>query len=147
MGMEIGNLGVFAPPTTTRKQGLQMDPTTTVLIADDHPDALALLVLIVETLGCQAMSAEDGAEAIKLAKEKRPDIAFLDLSMPVLDGFQALEGLRRLFKDGMPLYAVSAHCSQKDMEAKALAAGANKCICKPVDVDVIEATLRLHHLL
>lgn len=120
--------------------------TTTVLIADDHPDALLLLRLILESFGCTVICANNGAEAVELVKQTLPNIAFMDLSMPVMDGFDAIKELKTIFDNSVPVYALSAHCRQDQLKAKALAMGAEECICKPIDMDAILATLARHHL-
>jgi len=120
---------------------------TIVLIADDTPTALILLTLVIESLGCTVLAARDGVEALGLVETMKPDIAFVDLSMPNMDGFDTIKELRRLYGSAFPVYAVSAHCKQEDLKKKALAMGANECICKPLEIDTIEATLQRHHLL
>lgn len=121
--------------------------TSTVLVADDNPDALDLMTLVLQTLGCEVLAAKDGQEAVQLVEERLPDIAFLDLSMPTMDGFQAIAALRKRFADSIPVYALSAHCGQQELKKKALDMGADECLCKPVDLDLIEAKLRQHSLL
>lgn len=68
-----------------------------VLIADDVPDLRNLLQLLLELEGDFEVvgQARDGAEAVRLAVETAPDLVVLDLSMPVMDGLQALRELRR----------------------------------------------------
>lgn len=119
---------------------------TTVLLADDTPTALELLTLVMQCMGCTVLAAKDGAEAIQMMKITKPDIAFLDLSMPVVDGFAAIQELRRLFHSSVPVYAVSAHCKQDDLKNRALASGALGCICKPIEIEIIEDILRRHNL-
>jgi len=121
--------------------------TSTVLIADDNPDALNLMILVLQALGCEVLAAKDGQEAVSIVQERFPDIAFLDLSMPTMDGFQAIAELRKMFANSIPVYALSAHCGQQDLKKKALEMGADECLCKPVDLDLIEAKLKQHSLL
>jgi len=120
---------------------------TTVLVADDTPSALILLTLIVESLGCEVLGARDGVEALGVVETAKPDIAFVDLSMPNMDGFDTIKELRRLYGSTFPVYAVSAHCKHEDLKKRALTMGAEECICKPIEIETIEATLRRHHLL
>lgn len=124
-----------------------MSSSSLALIADDNSSSLLMLGYMLESFGCTVLSARDGAEAIALVQNTLPDIAFLDLSMPVMDGFEAIKELRRLFNRRMPVYALSAHCHEEQLKEKALAMGADDCICKPIEMELIEATLRHHKLL
>jgi len=67
-----------------------------LLIADDHPvfrEGLSQLLQEEEDLECIAKPA-DGIEAVKLAKEQKPDVAIIDVSMPTLTGIQATEQIK-----------------------------------------------------
>ena len=95
-----------------------------VLIADDVPDLRMLLRLALERTGRFSVVGEaaDGAQAVELATEHAPDLVVLDLSMPVLDGLEALP----LIHEGAPnaqVVVLSGFAATK-MEAQALAAGA-----------------------
>lgn len=122
-------------------------PPATVLVADDHPDTLLLLCLLLEGLGLKVLSAKDGREAVSHVQTSCPDIAFLDLSMPVVDGFDTIRELRRIFDGKVAVYALSAHCKEEELKEKALAMGADECLCKPIELDVIESRLSRHKLL
>lgn len=69
----------------------------TVVLADDTPEIRTLLRLTLEDRGEIEVVGEagDGAEAVKIVTELRPDALILDLAMPVLDGFQAIQQVRR----------------------------------------------------
>ncbi|MDX6386472.1 MAG: hypothetical protein QOD85_274, partial [Gaiellaceae bacterium] len=64
------------------------DDRTSVLIADDDEDILELVRLGLTDHGFETIVARDGATALALARERVPDLALLDVSMPELDGYQ-----------------------------------------------------------
>jgi DNA-binding NarL/FixJ family response regulator len=72
------------------------DSTTRVLIVDDVADVRQDLRLLLEIAGDFQVvgEAEDGQEAVELAKSLRPDVVIMDLAMPVLDGYQAATRIR-----------------------------------------------------
>lgn len=82
---------------------------TTILVVDDDPQALEFLQTVLAREGFGVITASDGKEGIRLAKEKRPDLILLDLLMPEMDGFQVLENLRREpSTQGIPVVVVTA---------------------------------------
>jgi len=81
----------------------------------------------------------DGQEAIDLYKEHRPDIVFLDITMPVVDGFEALEAIKALNPEAI-VVMISAD-RQKSTKEKVLALGASAIIAKPIDAEEFRTTL------
>jgi CheY-like chemotaxis protein len=71
-------------------------PPGYVLVVDDEPGTREALAEIVEMAGCSAMTAADGAEALKLLWLRRPCLVILDLTMPVMTGPELLEEMRRV---------------------------------------------------
>ena len=67
-----------------------------VLIAEDNESIRCLMKILLEEKGCEVLEASNGKEAIELAPEHRPDLILMDLSMPVLDGFEAARRLRQI---------------------------------------------------
>jgi CheY-like chemotaxis protein len=67
---------------------------STVLIADDEPHVLLLVVMTLRKEGYRIVEAQDGAEALALARSEQPDVVILDASMPELSGFEVCEALR-----------------------------------------------------
>ena len=60
-----------------------------ILVADDEDDVRNLLVMIFREAGYQVISAKNGKEAVEHARKEKPDLIFLYILMPVMDGFQA----------------------------------------------------------
>lgn len=81
----------------------------------------------------------NGQEAIDLYKEHRPDVVFLDITMPILDGFGALEAIKAINSDAI-VVMVSAD-RQKSTKEKVLAMGASAILSKPIDAEEFRSTL------
>ena len=102
--------------------------------------------LIIDQLGLDedytVVTAEDGAAGVAKAAAERPDLVLMDLSLPVIDGWEAV---RRIKADpataSIPVIAVTAHAMSGD-EAKARAAGCDDFLTKPIDEDLLFAALR-----
>jgi twitching motility two-component system response regulator PilH len=66
-----------------------------IMIVDDSPTEVHIMKTALEKHGFQTMSAADGSECLSLAREVRPDLIFMDVVMPVVNGFQATRTLTR----------------------------------------------------
>jgi len=81
------------------------------------------------------ITAEDGAAAIRLAEKERPDLILMDMSLPVMDGWEATRTLKaRDDLKQIPVIALTAHAMRGD-EEKARACGCDDYLSKPVDED------------
>ena len=102
-----------------------------VLIADDDPDILELVSLTLAHDGYEVAQARNGEEALRIASQRQPHLAVLDLMMPGIDGYEvtkrlrAAQGGRRL-----PILILSAF-AEESQAALALAAGADAYMKKP----------------
>ena len=102
-----------------------------ILVADDDADNLAIAVVSLESAGFQVLTATNGLEAVDSAEKNNPDIIFMDLSMPKLDGWKAVEKIRQTPAIAkIPVIAFTAHAMVGD-EAKARKAGVDDYISKP----------------
>ena len=115
-----------------------------VLIADDNVDNILLLKRILKRTGMdiEFIEAQTGREALELALTKKPDVILLDLKMPNMDGYETAAALR--LSEGMntvPIIAVTAQAMVGDKE-RALRAGCNEYLTKPVDPLVLIDTVK-----
>jgi signal transduction histidine kinase/CheY-like chemotaxis protein/HPt (histidine-containing phosphotransfer) domain-containing protein len=118
----------------------------TVLVVDDHPVNLEVLVRQLDLLGIAADTAEDGIEALE-AWNARPYAAVLaDIHMPRMDGYELARRLRAAETERpgqaarTPVVAVTAN-AMKGEEERCLAAGMDAYLVKPVNIDLLRATL------
>ena len=103
-----------------------------ILVVDDKETSRELLRAVLENAGYAVSEAADGGEAIKKVHAENPDLILLDLQMPVLDGYQVLERLRRDTRHAtLPIIALTASAMEGDRE-KAFAAGFTAHLAKPV---------------
>jgi CheY-like chemotaxis protein len=114
----------------------------TVLIAEDNPVNRELLRELLEMRGYAVIETSNGQEALEQLQKVQPDILLLDLNMPVLDGFGAIERIR---KDpgfsGLPVLAVTAYAMRGDRE-KILSAGFDGYLSKPIDPIFLQQELQ-----
>lgn len=102
-----------------------------LLVADDDEDILALVQLRLARSGFEVVLARDGDEALRLAREKRPDLAVLDWMMPKATGVDVLRAIRAGADTAeIPVVLLTARASESDI-AEGLAAGADDYIAKP----------------
>jgi CheY-like chemotaxis protein len=111
-----------------------------VLIVEDVEINTDLLIQLLED-DYQLVTAADGAAGLEAARRERPDIILLDLSLPVIDGWEVT---RRLKDDPalrhIPVIALTAHAMSGD-EDKARASGCDDYLSKPIDEDLLFAKL------
>jgi CheY-like chemotaxis protein len=105
----------------------------TILVVEDQEDNRQILSVYLEYVGYRVVSAVNGAEGVEIARLERPDLIVMDISMPVLDGYEAL----RLLRDDpelrdTPVIALTAHALSTDREA-VLAAGFDSYLAKPIE--------------
>src|SRR5256714_15633204 len=83
-----------------------------VLVAEDDADVRELVCTILRRAGHDASEARDGQEALRSLYDVRPDLVILDVAMPELDGFQALERIRDL--SDVPVLMLTARATEMD---------------------------------
>jgi CheY-like chemotaxis protein len=121
---------------------------TKILVVEDDEDCRRILVLRLRRLGeFRLREATNGQEALDCIMREPPDLMFLDLKMPVLDGWETARRIRALPAPlgQLPIIAVTAHAMPGDKE-KALAGGCDEYITKPI-VDMREIGEKLERLL
>jgi CheY-like chemotaxis protein len=112
-----------------------------ILVADDSMTILAMVTARLERAGYDVLTATSGDEALRLARERQPVLAVLDVEMPGSDGIE----VTRAFRDDtgladVPIVLLTSHSAQDAVE-RGLAAGANAYVTKPFSPQELEAAV------
>jgi CheY-like chemotaxis protein len=122
-------------------------PSYRVMVVDDTEDNRTLLFDLLSKVGFETRQASNGQEAVEEFKSWKPDLIFMDMGMPVMDGFEAI---RRIRADagGKEVRIISATASVFEKDRRlVLAAGADEFLPQPIrEVDLFEMVRRLLHV-
>ena len=122
----------------------------TVLVVDDNPHNLELILAYLEDVDCRAVSAEGGSEALDIIKNDPPDLVLLDVMMPKISGFEVCRILKNNPQTAhIPIIMVTALNEMGDIE-RAIQSGTDDFLSKPVNkwelITRVKTMLRLKHL-
>jgi PAS domain S-box-containing protein len=132
-GVESASESVVAPA----------DAALRILVVDDSVDGAEMLAAALSAKGFRTQVAFDAPTALQIAAEFRPAIAFLDIGLPVMDGYELAARLRGMSElNGIRLFAVTGYGQESDRQ-KTREAGFEYHFTKPIDLDAIEAVLRM----
>jgi DNA-binding response OmpR family regulator len=121
---------------------MQNEKTLDILVVDDTLELLELLETILEAEGYTVRCAPSGKIALMLAANLPPDLIFMDLNMPEMDGLEACRRIKELPGcHNIPIIFISGHMSQKHINA-GLEAGGIDYICKPFEIDAVLLKVR-----
>lgn len=110
-----------------------------VLVAEDNPSNYKLVEVLLRN-DYTLLHAVNGQEAVDLFAEHRPRLVLMDISMPVMDGYDALRGIRAL-DPAAHVIALTAYAFEADRQ-KMLQSGFNACLAKPLDVAELRRMIR-----
>ena len=116
-----------------------------VLVADDERDAVIVLTALLSLAGYEARAAYNGGQAITMARHFRPDAILLDITMPLLDGYEVAKTLRERYGESCPMLVAVTACSRGADRRRAELAGFDHYFPKPYDAKAlleVLATLR-----
>lgn len=111
----------------------------TILIVEDTELNIDLLTQLLEE-NYHLLVARDGAEGLLVAKRSKPDLILMDISLPVMDGYEAARRIRELFIS-LPIIGLSSNAMQSDIQT-AIAAGCNDYLTKPIDENLLMQKLQ-----
>ncbi len=111
-----------------------------VVLVEDNHDLRILTADVLEALGCTVELAVDGKEGLAMILASKPDLALVDIGLPIMDGYEVAREVRRALGDGPVLVAASGYGLEQDRE-NAHRAGFDLHITKPVDVKVMRDVL------
>lgn len=115
----------------------------TVLVAEDSQDTRIMLKRAFEMKGYYVFEAEDGLQALEIARQYRPSLMVVDLNMPVLDGLEMIKNFRQFEAKGehIPIVVITAY-DVYGMEEAALENGCNRYLSKPLDLEELDRALK-----
>lgn len=121
-----------------------LGPRRKILVVDDKEHNRAVLVNLLAPLGFQMAEAENGVVGVEQMQHFKPDLAFMDIVMPEMTGYEATQRIREIPElRHIPIIAASASAFEADRQ-KALLAGCDGFIAKPIDAQVLFSTLTRH---
>ncbi|MGA9591182.1 MAG: response regulator, partial [Salegentibacter sp.] len=109
----------------------------TILLVDDEPDILEIVGYNLSSEGYKVVTAENGADAVKLAKKKKPQLIILDVMMPEMDGIEACEQIRKLPEMKETIIAFLTARGEDYSQMAGFDAGADDYITKPIKPKVL----------
>ena len=110
-----------------------------ILLAEDNEVNQEIIIMLLEGSGIEIDIASNGFETIKKADDNDYELILMDIQMPIMDGYEATKTIRETDKD-IPIVALTANAMKEDIE-KTKAAGMNKHLNKPIEVDKLFETL------
>lgn len=134
-GAETGVTGIPDAEAHPQQTGLR------VLIAEDHEINQGLMTRLMQERGIESRIAGNGKEAIDILQNESFDLVFMDIQMPVMDGYAAARAIRDDLKLDMPVIAMTAHAMEGERE-KCLSFGMNDHISKPVRESELDRVFR-----
>jgi two-component system, cell cycle response regulator len=115
-----------------------------VLTVDDRPETAKILARILEVSGFEPHVATSGAEALEIYAAARPHVVLLDLGMPDMDGFEVCRRIRQSPDSAAVLIVIVSGYDQEEQKVKAIEAGANYYLVKPVDAANLVTLIEQH---
>ncbi|WP_375769707.1 response regulator [Archangium gephyra] len=131
------------PPSEASESPSEPQPgDCKVLVVDDYDDAREMYAEYLEFLGYQVQTARDGQEAIQMAQQSHPDVILMDLSLPVVSGWEATRLLKQDARTShIPVMALTGHVLPAHTE-KAREAGCDEFVSKPALPDTVADKIR-----
>jgi CheY-like chemotaxis protein len=116
--------------------------TKSVLVVDDSPENLKLILVILAASGYELTTASDAHEALRILSQRHTDLILLDLQLPGMDGLELTRQLKAQPQTrSIPIVAVTAYAMKGD-ENKAREAGCDGYIVKPLDKRLLRSVVK-----
>lgn len=112
-------------------------PSRRVLVVDDNADGAELLEFGLRTLGHETRVAHDGEQALALATEFLPDVALLDIGLPIMDGYALARAMRNRLAERTPVLVAVTGYGQDSDKRLSREAGFEHHLVKPIDLDTV----------
>src|SRR4028118_1041501 len=117
--------------------------TFTILLVEDHKDFRSAIRTRLSLKGYDVLEAANGQQGVELARAKVPDLIFMDLELPVLNGFNAIKQIRADEScSHVPIIAISNHCWDFNWKEKAMSLGCAECMDKAKLINAFDDVLQ-----
>jgi len=118
-------------------EGKEVLKSKRILVVDDDAKNLFVITSALERQGAEVATALNGIKAIEILKMEQFDLVFMDIMMPEMNGFEAIESIRNDLKlTELPIIALTAKAMKEDQQ-KSKDVGANDFLLKPVEYEVL----------
>ncbi|MEO7939253.1 MAG: PAS domain S-box protein [Burkholderiaceae bacterium] len=129
-------------PTETQEDDTErVAPARRLLVVDDNEDAATSLAMLLRFMGNEVWIAHSGSDALEIAARLRPDMVFLDIGMPGMDGYETARRLRRQPGCESTVLAALTGWGQQEYRGRASDAGFDHYLVKPLDPDLLQGLL------
>ena len=145
-----GNASDVKESTMQQRYVIGLKPTPDiprVLVAEDRDESRTLLVELLQTVGIEVQAAANGKEAVEIFEKWRPDFIWMDMRMPVMDGYKATRRIRAMELKSttkhIPIVALTAHALEEEQEL-IMASGCTNVVKKPFHTQEIFEMMEKH---
>ncbi|WP_299307710.1 response regulator [uncultured Croceicoccus sp.] len=130
-------------PIDAVSRGEDMQETPRVLLAEDTESNRYVIERMLEEMGCDVQTVENGAAAVDAVRRGEFDVILMDVMMPIMSGEQATQAIRNLPGPAArtPVIGITAHSLQEERE-RLLSSGMTACMAKPVRREALESAIR-----
>lgn len=141
LSVPLTRVSDFSPATVSAQRqiiGLEQDPKQLrILVVDDKDDNRELVRQVLQLIGIEAQTADNGQSAVQIFTQWQPQLIWMDMRMPVMDGYEATRLIRQLpGGKEVKIVALTASAFEEDRQA-ILDAGCDQMLRKPVDQDLL----------
>ena len=113
----------------------------TILVVEGFEDNRYLIKYQLEKLGYEVLQAEDGQEAIQMAKYNSPDLIIMDIALPLIDGLTATRIIRKNIDKSSQIPIIAFTASGNSIYKDAINAGCNDLLSKPLEIDELQPVI------
>lgn len=117
------------------------DSQEVALIVDDEATNRLVLSALLKQQDFHVIEAEDGEQAVKLFNQSKPDIIFMDIMMPGIDGYEAISRIKKQCNDKFIPIIVLTALNDEDTLTKCIAVGGDDVLCKPFDAAILKSKI------
>lgn len=123
------------------RPGSELCSDRVALVVEDHDDTRLMMVWLLESWGYYVLEAENGQEAVQIARWARPEVILMDTGLPGIDGITATMRIREHLHESVRIIFISGYC-ESAFRARAITAGCDHYLTKPLDIAALAALLK-----